>query len=252
MFLCPPFLPLNFPPGITIFPALVPFPPETWTRALGSPSALRCLRVNGFSGGGGLGEGEDNGDSEDSEENPEGESPGVSASGSAILTSTSSSLSSSGSCDSGGAMSCDKREGVAFRLRALLDAVSEVSEWEEADDSSNVRFGDLYGRGSRRDPMLGIVGYGGGVGRDEEGSEEPVGEGERDMGRGISVGAGGGGVGETAAIFTGFDPDLRSLRLVGVVTLEGCLEVGFSLPFCGTGDGGPESPDRSTTLGTPV
>jgi len=223
--LCPPFLPLNFPPGITIFPA--PFPPETRARDLGNPSTLRCLRVNGFSGGGGLGEGDDNGDREDSEENPEGESPGVSASGSAILTSTSTSLSSAISCDSGGAMSCDKREGGAFRLRARLDAVSEVSEWEDADDSSNVRFGDLYGRGSRSEPMLGIIGYGGGVGRDEGGSEEPVGDGERDMGRGISVGAGGGGVGETAAIFTGFDADLRSLRLVGVVTVE----MDFCLPF---------------------
>ena len=230
----------------------MPFPPDTCARGLGSPSALRCLRVSGFSGGGGLGEGDDNGDSEDSVENPEGESPGVSASGSAILTSTSASLSSAGSWDSGGAVSCDKREGGTFRLRALLDAVSEVSEWEEADDSSNVRFGDLYGRGSRSEPMLGIVGYGGGVGMDGGGSEEPVGEGERDMGRGISVGAGGEGVGETAAIFTGFDPDLRSLRLVGVATVEGCLEMDFCLPFWGTGDGGPESPDRSTTLGTPV
>ena len=99
---CLPFLPLNLPPGITIFPALPPFPPATCTRCLGSLSALRCLRVNGFSGGGGLGDGEDNGDSEDSEEKPEGESPGVSASGSAILTSasTSTSLSASGSCDS--------------------------------------------------------------------------------------------------------------------------------------------------------
>jgi len=80
--------------------------------------------------------------------------------------------------------------------------------------------------------MLGIMGYGGGVVRDDEGgSDEPAGEGEREMGRGISVGAGGGGVGEVAAIFTGFGADLRSLRLVGVVTLEGCLEVDFCLPF---------------------
>lgn len=129
-------------------------------------------------------------------------------------------------------MSCDKREGGGFRQRALLDAVSEVSEWEEADDSSKVRFGDLYGRGSRSDPMLGIIGYGGGVCRDDEGgSEEPAGEGEREMGRGISVGSGGGGVGDVAAIFTGFAPDLRSLRLVGVVTVEGCLEMGFCLAF---------------------
>ena len=231
--LCPPSLPLNFPPGITIFPALVPFPPETGGRCLGSPSALRCLRVSGFSGGGGLGEGEDSGDSEDSEENPEGESPGVSASGSTMLTSTSTSLSSPGSWDSGGAMSCDKREGDGFRLRALLGAVSEVSEWEDADDSSNVRFGDLYGRGSRSELMLGIIGYGGGVGRDDEGgSDEPVGDGEREMGRGISVGAGGGGgVGEVAAIFTGFDAGLRSLRLVEVVAVEGCLEVCLCLPL---------------------
>ena len=164
-------------------------------------------------------------------ENPEGESPGVSASGSAMLTSTSTSLSSSGSCGSGGATSCDKREGEWFKLRALLDAVSEVSEWEDADDSSNVRFGDLYGRGSRSELMLGIIGYGGGVGRDDEGSEEPVGEGEREIGSGISVGAGGGGVGEVAAIFTGFGADLRSLRLVGVVTLEVCLGAGFCLPL---------------------
>lgn len=80
--------------------------------------------------------------------------------------------------------------------------------------------------------MLGIKGYGGGVVRDDdEGSEEPVGEGERERGRGTSVGAGGGGVGELAAIFIGFGVDLRSLRLVGVVTLEGCLDVGFCLPF---------------------
>ena len=109
-------------------------------------------------------------------------------------------------------MSCDRREGDGFRLRAFLGAVSEVSEWEDADDSSNVRFGDLYGRGSRSELMLGIIGYGGGVGRDDDGSEEPPGEGEREMGRGISVGAGGGGVGEMAAIFTGFSADLRSLR----------------------------------------
>lgn len=123
-----PFLSLNLPPGITIFPALMPFPPTMCGRCLGNPSALRCLRVSGFSGGGGLGEGEDKGDSEDSDENPEGESPGVSASGSTMLTSTSTSLSSSSSCDSGGATSCDKREGGGFILRALLDADSEVSE----------------------------------------------------------------------------------------------------------------------------
>jgi len=140
---CPHFLPLNLPPGITIFPTHTPFPLATRARCLGSPSALRCLRVNGFSGGGGLGEGEDKGDSEDSEENPEGESPGVSTSGPTMLTSTSMSLSSSGSWASGGAMSCDNCERDGFRLRALLDAVSEFSEWEDADDSSNVRFGDL-------------------------------------------------------------------------------------------------------------
>lgn len=199
---------------------------------MGTPSALRCLRVSGFSGGGGLGEGEDKGDSEDSEENPEGERPGVSASGSTMLTSTSMSLSSSGSCGSVGATSCDKRERDGFRLRALLEAVSEVSEWEDADDSSNVRLGDLYGRGSRSELMLGIMGYGGGVVReDEDGSDEPAGEGEREMGRGISVGAGGGGVGEMAAIFTGFCADLRSLCVVGVETLEGCLDAGFCLAF---------------------
>lgn len=76
--------------------------------------------------------------------------------------------------------------------------------------------------------MLGIVGYGGAVVRDdEEGSGEPVGEGERERGRGMSVGAGGGGVGEVAAIVTGFDP----LRLVEVVALGGCLGAGFCLPF---------------------
>lgn len=229
----------------------MPFPLTTRARDLGSPSALRCLRVNGFSGGGGLGEGEDKGDSEDSEENPEGERPGVSASGSTMLTSTSMSLSSSGSCASGGTTSCDKCEGDGFRLRALLDAVSEVSE--DAEDSSNVRFGDLYGRGSRSELMLGIVGYGGGVVRDDDGgSDEPAGEGERERGRGISVGAGGGGAGETGAMFTGFGVDLRSLRLVGVVTLEGCLEAGLCLPFGGAGEGDPESPDRSTTLGIPA
>lgn len=150
-------------------------------------------------------------------------------------------------------MSCDKSEEDGFRLRALLDAVSEVSEWEDADDSSNVRFGDLYGRGSRSELMLGILGYGGGVGRDDDGgSEEPAGEGERDIGRGISVGAGGGGVGDVAAIFTGFGVDLLSLRLVGMAVFEGGWGVGFCLPFWGTGEGGPESPDRSTTLGIPV
>ena len=101
--------------------------------------------------------------------------------------------------------------------------------------------------------MPGTVGYGGGVVRDDEGvSEESTGEGERERGRGISVGAGGGGVGEVAAIFTGFDADLRFLRLVGVVAFEDCLEVAFCFPFCGTGEGGPESPERSTTLGTPA
>ena len=111
-----------------------------------------------------------------------------------------------------------------------MDAVSEVSEWEDAEDSSNVRFGDLYGRGSRSELMLGIVGYGG-VDRDDEGgSGEPAGEGERERGRGISAGAGGGGVGEVAAIFTGFGADLRSLRLVAVA-LRGCLEPDFCLPF---------------------
>lgn len=130
-------------------------------------------------------------------------------------------------------MSCDKREGDGFRLRALLDAVSEVSEWEDADDSSNVRFGDLYGLGSRSELILGIVGYGGGVVRDDdEGSDESVGEGERERGSGMSVGAGGGGgVGAVAATSTGFGADLRSLRLVGVATLEVCLEVDFRLPF---------------------
>lgn len=229
----PTFLPLNFPPGITIFPAPAVFPPTTCARGLGNPSALRCLRVNGFSGGGGLGEGEDKGDSEDSDENPEGESPGVSASGSTMLTSASISLSSSSSCASGGATSCDKRERDGFRLRARLEAVSEVSELEDAEDSSNVRLGDLYGRGSRSELILGIIGYGGGVVRedDEEGSGEPAGEGERERGRGISAGAGGGGVGEVAAIITGFGAGLRSLRLVEVVALGGCLEVGFCLSF---------------------
>ena len=150
-------------------------------------------------------------------------------------------------------MSCDKREGDGFRLRALLDAVSEVSEWEDAEDSSNVRFGDLYGRGSRSELMLGIIGYGGGVVRDDDGgSDRPAGEGEREGGRGISVGAGGGGGGVVVELLTGFGTGLRSLRLVGVVTLEGCLEAGLCLPFWGTGEGGPESPERSVTLGTPV
>ena len=149
-------------------------------------------------------------------------------------------------------MSCDKCEGDVFMLRALLGAVSEVSEVEDADDSSKVRFGDLYCLGSRSELILGIVGYGGGVGRDDGGgSDESTGEGERERGRGISVGADG-GVGEVAAILTGFDADLRSLRLVGVITLEGCLVGDFSLPFWGTGEGGPESPDRSTTLGIPL
>jgi hypothetical protein len=120
-------------------------------------------------------------------------------------------------------VSCDKSEEDGFRPRALLDAVSEVSEWEDADDSSNVRFGDLYGRGSRSELMLGILGYGGGVGRDDDGgSEEPAGEGERDIGSGISVGAGGGGVGDVAAILTGFGVDLLSLRLVGMAVFKGC------------------------------
>jgi hypothetical protein len=44
------------------------------------------------------------------------------------------------------------------------------------------------------------------------------------------VGAGGGGVGEVAAIFTGFGADLRSLGLAGAVIFEGCLEAGFCLP----------------------
>ena len=146
-------------------------------------------------------------------------------------------------------MSCDKREGDGFRLRARLDAVSEVSEWEDAEDSSNVRFGDLYGRGSRSELMLGIVGYGG-VGRDDEGgSGEPAGEGERERGRGISAGAGGGGVGEAAAMFTGVD--LRSLRLVAVA-FRGWLEAGFCLAFWGIGEGAPVSPERSTTFGIPV
>lgn len=137
--------------------------------------------------------------------------------------------------------------------RALFGAVSEVSEWEDAEDSSKVRFGDLYGLGSRSELMLGIIGYGGGVVRDDEGtSDESTGEGERERGRGISAGARGGGVGDMAAILTGFCADLRSLRLVGVVTLEDCLEADFCLAFCGTGEGGPESPDRSTTSGIPV
>lgn len=211
---------------------------------------MRSLFVNGFSGGGGLGEGEERGDSEDSDENPEGESPGVSASGSTI--STSASLSPS-CCRLGGATSCDKRDGDGFRLRALLDAVSEVSEWEDADDSSNVRFGDLYGLGSRSELMLGIVGYGGGVVRDDDrASEESAGEAERERGRGISVGEGAGRPGEVRAVVGGFDTDLRSLRVVGVVTLEDCLEVDFCFDFCGMGEGGPESPDRSITLGIPV
>lgn len=230
-------------------PAPAPFPPATRVRGFGNPSALRCFFDKGFSGGG-LGKGEDKGDNEDSEVNPEGESPGVSASGSTMLTSTSASLSSSGDC-SGGAMSCDKREGDGFRLRALLDTVSEVSEREDADDSSNVRFGDLNGLGSRSEFMFGTVGYGGGVVRDDEGaSEESLGEGERESGSGTCVGAD--GVGEVAVIFTGFETDLRSLRLVGVVTLEGCLVGGFCFPLWGGGEGGPESPERSTTFGIPV
>lgn len=104
-------------------------------------------------------------------------------------------------------MSCDKREGGGLRLRALLDAVSEVSELEDADDSSNVRFGDLYGLGSRSEFTLGIVGYGDVVRDDEGNSDESMGEGERERGRGISVGENGGAEG-VAAIFTGFDAGL--------------------------------------------
>ena len=97
--------------------------------------------------------------------------------------------------------------------------------------------------------MLGIVGYGGAVVRDdEEGSGESAGEGERDRGRGMSAGADGGGVGETAAIITAFD----ALRLVELVALGGCLGAGFCLPLWGAGEGGPESPERSTALGIPV
>lgn len=79
--------------------------------------------------------------------------------------------------------------------------------------------------------MLGMAGYGGGVVRDdEEGSDKSMGEGDREGGRGISAGVAG-GVGEIAAIFTDFGTGLRSLRLAGAVTLEGCLTGGFCFPF---------------------
>lgn len=98
--------------------------------------------------------------------------------------------------------------------------------------------------------MLGTVGYGGGVVSDDGGSDESTGEGERERGRGISVGTD--GVGEVAVTSAGFGVGLRSLRLVGVATLEGCLVGGFCFPLWGAGEGGPESPDRSSTLGIPV
>lgn len=122
------------PPGMTILPALR-FAAADAARGFGRPSRLRWRAVSGFSsrslrdGGGGVASGEEMDESElmeDGEPGAESVSGGVSMSPSSRL---------SGERMSAGKASCERE---ALLCRFAIDC--ELSE--DADDSSNVRFGE--------------------------------------------------------------------------------------------------------------
>lgn len=175
-----------------IFPALARFATSTG-RGFGSPRALRCRRVKGFSTGRGSGSGSGGGvpgrgDDATEEDRVEVEDLGVESSG----------VDSSGSSTSIAFDSCCNCVSGVGSFRALRVLFATESDTEEIpDDSSNVRLGDRWTRRTKaceESTFAGCeaTGVGGNTSTSIWGGDaaEDRGDGERDIGRGICVGVG--------------------------------------------------------------
>lgn len=129
----PPLFLVYRPPGMTITPALIADALLAISAdfGFGSPSALRCLRVSGFttgSGGGGvIGRGEDAGE----DNGDEFDEPGADNSG--VDSSAGSSISVTSRCSS---------SGLENGLSELRVRFATMSERDDPDDSSNDRLGE--------------------------------------------------------------------------------------------------------------
>lgn len=216
-------------------------------RGFGRPSTLRCLRVSwrsgvtwrGTSGGGGDGAGDGADESElvDARDELDTESSGVSGSSSTCM-----SIGSAGAAVTG-ASGFARDDGVRDALLARFAAFCELSDWrDDADDSSNVRFGERYARASGLE--MGASAAAGST----RGCVD--GDGERDMGRGTWDGVRG------AADSASRTADTFDLGLDAP-----CDSVGFALARKGgfflageggNGGGGRLTAGDSTTLGRPV
>lgn len=193
--------------------------------------------------GGGEGSGEEGRDDRelsDADDDPELDRSGVSISAS--------STSMSGPC---GALPATERslsravlDDGRDELFCRFDALWELSEWscEDADDSSNVRFGDRYERASLA--SNGRVGAGDGTGDAREGN----GETERDTGRGICDGVCGSDASAWASAAT--LPFALDSGFVLDSSFVFTFDTGF---FTGTGEGGVDAAGAgvSMTLGRP-
>ena len=127
------------PPGILILPALCFGTAGDVMRGFGSPSCLRSRFVSVRSGGGGVGSGEDSDDIDDSELRDNGE-PGTDSVRGGVSSDSSSPSMPRGDRVSVRNASCDGRDALLCRF---------AIDWElsdDADDSSNVRFGERYMR----------------------------------------------------------------------------------------------------------
>lgn len=200
------------------------------------------------SGGGVPGRGDD----ATEEERVETEDLGVESSGvdsSSSGSSTSIVFESDGNCVAG--------EGSLWALRVLF--ATESDREEEPDDSSNVRLGDRWTRrrGGSEESMIagcdpGMTGVGGSTSTSIWGCDAPEdrGDGERDIGRGISVGVGTVLSSVFTLVLTNW-PFLERLRVT--------LDSGFALArdeggffFTGGTITASESAGNSRTFGRPV
>ena len=238
---------LNFPPGITIFPALRvrgAVLPTRAARGLGSPSAFRWRRVRRFStggsGGGGVAAGDGTDDSEltESAEEPDADKSGVSRSSASIVTT----LLRAGAADS---TSTALVEDDA-RLLTRFAAPWELSETcDDAEDSSNVRLGERHAWGSSPDTE-------GNVDACEEGAVEGGGEGEAEPGSGIWAGV---RRPESPPSAGGTEDLMEACFFDGLADLVFAFDdAGFDTGFFETGDGGqdPSGAGASMTSGNPV
>lgn len=230
---------------MTILPALrvrAPVRPTAATLGRGSPSFFRWRRVRGFStggsGGGGVADGEE--DSDDSEltesaDDPEADRSGVSMSSVSMVKSLPARADVF-------VDSVFKVEGARQELFARLAALCELSEvaCDDAEDSSNVRFGERYECGSND-------GIAGNADACDDGAEVGGGEGEVEIGNGICEGVDG-SASSSVIDKTGASTFFGSRALVGFALT---FDTGFL--FDGGGeDGSPSGAGISDTFGRPV